>query len=153
MAAEHCLQPLIGDEFDVGCSAPSERRDEHRQPVVPAPDSREVNLHLTPWVGLERRDGGTRAPSEQNAKIADCLADEAVSIEPVSGLKFPVKQGKNREFLRFPRRSERLRHEKPWNRLDFFGEFPTQRNREFSLGNRDLFRRIREFTGADQVNQ
>jgi hypothetical protein len=62
-------------------------------------------------------------------------------------VKFPVKQGKNREFARFPRRSWRLRHKKAWNRLGFFSKFPTQRNRELFLDNRDLFRRIREFTG------
>jgi hypothetical protein len=53
MAAEQSLQPLIANELNVSCSAPSERRDEHRQTVATAPDSREVNLHLTPWVGLE----------------------------------------------------------------------------------------------------
>jgi hypothetical protein len=34
-------------------------------------------------------------------KIADCLADDAVRCEPLSGAKFPVKQGKYREFLTF----------------------------------------------------
>ena len=37
--------------------------------------------------------------------------------------------------------------------LVFLGKFPTQRNRELSLGNRDLFPQIREFTGMDQGNQ
>jgi hypothetical protein len=40
-------------------------------------------------------------PAEKNEKS---MADGAVSIELVSGVKFPVKQGKNREFLRFWRR-------------------------------------------------
>ena len=53
MAAEQRLQPLIGDELDVGRPAPSQRRDEHREPVAPAPDGREVSLHLAPWFGLE----------------------------------------------------------------------------------------------------
>src|SRR5271166_2340580 len=53
MTAEQRLQPLIGDELNVSRSAPSKRRDEHRQPVTPAPDSRKVNLHLSPRIGLE----------------------------------------------------------------------------------------------------
>ena len=61
--------------------------------------------------------------------------------------QFPDQQGKYREFRRFPRRFELLRREKPWNRLGFFGKFPTHRNRELFLGNRDLFRQIREFLG------
>jgi hypothetical protein len=46
-------QPLIGNELDVCRPAPSQRRDEHRQPVTPAPDGGEVGLHLAPWFGLE----------------------------------------------------------------------------------------------------
>ena len=53
VTAEQRLQPLIGDELNVSRPAPSQRRDEHRQPVRAAPDGREVDLHLAPWFGLE----------------------------------------------------------------------------------------------------
>jgi hypothetical protein len=53
VAAERRLQPLIGDEFDVGRPAPAQRRDEHCQPITAAADGREVGLHLTAWFGLE----------------------------------------------------------------------------------------------------
>ncbi len=68
-------------------------------------------------------------------------------------IKFPDKQGKNREFLRFQARSERSRPEKLRIGLGSSGKFPTQWNRELFLGNRDLFPQIREFTGMDQGNQ
>jgi hypothetical protein len=37
----------------------------------------------------------------ENPQRPDSLADDAVWSEPVSGRKFPVKQGKYREFSRF----------------------------------------------------
>ena len=86
---------------------------------------------------------------ERHRKIADWLADDAVSIEPVSSIKFPDQQGKYREFLRFPRRFERLRYEMPWNRLGFFGKFPTHRNRELSSPNRESLLRIREISARN----
>jgi hypothetical protein len=75
------------------------------------------------------------------------VADGAVLREPVSASKFPDKQGKNREFLRFQHGSDRHSDEKTKRCLGFFGKFPTQWNRELLLGNRELFLRIREFTG------
>src|SRR5215469_11970791 len=77
----------------------------------------------------------------------DSVADGAVWIERVSDVKFPVKQGKNREFLRFRAWTVWLGDEKPWLRLGFLGIFPTQRNREFFSGNRESFLRIRESMG------
>ena len=49
--------------------------------------------------------------------------------------------------MRFQARSKRYRPEKLRIGLGFLGEFPTQRNRELFLDNRDLFPQIREFTG------
>jgi hypothetical protein len=54
---------------------------------------------------------------------------DAVSSEPVSG-NFPVKQGKNREFLRIWADS---RHEAPYKMLNsghFSSQFPKKLNRE-----------------------
>ena len=52
-AAERCHQPLVVDELDVTRQAPAEGGDKHREPVAPAPDGREIGLHLAPWIGLE----------------------------------------------------------------------------------------------------
>jgi hypothetical protein len=57
VAAEHRLQQLIGDELDVSRPAPSQCRDEHREPVAPAPDGREVALHLAPGSVSNRISG------------------------------------------------------------------------------------------------
>lgn len=56
VAGEQRLYPFIGDELDVGCPPPAERRDEHREPIGSAPDGREVGLRLAP-----RRGGFTRS--------------------------------------------------------------------------------------------
>src|SRR5208282_860869 len=34
-------------------AAPTERRDEHREPILPSSDGREVGLHLAAWFGLK----------------------------------------------------------------------------------------------------
>jgi len=60
----------------------------------------------------------------ENAEIVDWVADGAVWIEPLSGVKFPDKQGKNREFMRFQARSKRLEARKVEDRLGFFGQIP-----------------------------
>lgn len=61
----------------------------------------------------------------------DWSVDGAVSIESVSGFKFPVKQGKNTEFFRFLPQSDRPSHEKAKRHAEFLGKFLPQRNREF----------------------
>jgi hypothetical protein len=45
----------------------------------------------------------------------------------------PIRAFRERldEFLRFRPRSKRLRHKKPRKHCEFFGKFPTQRNRDF----------------------
>ena len=53
MAAEQRLQPLIAHELDVRRPAPTQRCDEHRQPITSPPDRRKVSLHLSPRVGLK----------------------------------------------------------------------------------------------------
>ena len=47
------LDPLVGDELDIGGPAPPQRRDEYREPVATAPNDRPVHLHLLAWAGLE----------------------------------------------------------------------------------------------------
>ena len=47
------LDPLVGDELDIGGPAPAQRRDEYREPVAAAPNDRPVHLHLLAWAGLE----------------------------------------------------------------------------------------------------
>jgi hypothetical protein len=83
-------------------------------------------------------------------RIGDSVADEAVLIEPVSGVKFPVKQGKNREFVRFWPLLNCSRPEKPFVYLINQTKFPTQRNSEFFWANRELFSRIREFADRNR---
>ena len=39
--------------------------------------------------------------SAENAKVADWVADGAVSVEPVSALKLPDQQGRYRDFIKF----------------------------------------------------
>ena len=47
------LDPLVGDELDVGRPAPAQRRDEYRKPVAAAPNHRPVHLHLLAGFGLK----------------------------------------------------------------------------------------------------
>jgi hypothetical protein len=47
------LNPLVGDELDIGGPAPAQRRHESREPVAAAPNDRPVDLHLLAWAGLE----------------------------------------------------------------------------------------------------
>ena len=53
VASEQRLHSLVSDELDEGCAALAERRDEHRRPILPAPNGREVGLHLAPQFGFE----------------------------------------------------------------------------------------------------
>jgi hypothetical protein len=48
VTAEQRLHSFIGDELDVRRPAPAARRDEHRQPILPASNGREVGLQLAP---------------------------------------------------------------------------------------------------------
>ncbi len=71
------------------------------------------------------------------------MAVQGVSSEPVSA-DFPVKQGKNREFLRItPESGPRTRGNALIFPL-FLVEFPTRRNREFFQPNREFSRDNRE---------
>ncbi len=73
------------------------------------------------------------------------MAVEAVSSEPVSA-EFPVKQGKNREFLQ---NHPKIRPVGPSNTLIsrvFWVEFPKHRNREFFQRNREFNLRNRELS-------
>jgi len=70
----------------------------------------------------------------------------------LSAVRFPDHQGKYREFERSNPDFDRLRDEKCRRCLGFLGKFPTQRNREFLSGNRELFLRIREFSGLIREN-
>ncbi len=105
---------------------------------------------LSPVPRIERIGPSTRqfaAFSELYVNPTNCVADEAVWIEPFSAsnsLKNRERTGNSCDFERDP---SRHRPEKPWIRLGFLGKFPTQLNRELFFGNRDLFPRIREFTG------
>jgi hypothetical protein len=74
------------------------------------------------------------------------LADEAVTIEPVSASEFPANREINREYrdsgvtpqvwLQFNQQLQRLEV-----------KFPTQKNREFFEANREIYPLIRENYG------
>src|ERR1035437_2408804 len=85
--------------------------------------------------------------------MPDCVADDPVCCELLSAIKFPVKQGKYREFSRFGASRGRPAAEKALSSLWFSWEFPTQPNRELFRGNRELFQRIREFSGRIRETQ
>src|SRR5208283_2688122 len=53
VASEQRLHSLIGDELDVAGTAPTQRSDEHRQPILATSNRREVSLHLVARFGLE----------------------------------------------------------------------------------------------------
>src|SRR5260370_31619109 len=98
MTAEDGLQGLISDEFDVARSAPSKRRDEHRQPVTPTPDSRKVNLHLSPWISLESNQRLRLSEWSQSGKVI--LQDavpagvaEAPQLTQQHSRRNPVRRG------------------------------------------------------------
>jgi hypothetical protein len=64
------------------------------------------------------------------------VAEEPVSSEPVSGLKFPANRENNREFSKF----EALGHAKSGNLLvdqRLGGKFPATLNREFFRHNKE----------------
>src|SRR5215471_16665672 len=79
-----------------------------------------------------------------------CVADGTVSLELLSAIEFPDKQGKNRDSLRFWPFLNRPRAEKSSAYLINFDKIPTQWNREIFLDSRDLLRLIKECTKADQ---
>jgi hypothetical protein len=60
--------------------------------------------------------------------------------------RFPVIQGKYREFSRFRGLSATMDRRKDVYSLAFLIEFPTQPNREIFRRNRELIRRNREFS-------
>ena len=72
---------------------------------------------------------------QQNRQVS--LAEDAVSSEPVSARKFPVLQGKYREFGNFRPGSPSRGRKKAKDRAAIGGKFPAPRNREF-------FQRCRE---------
>jgi len=72
-----------------------------------------------------------RAFLERVPEIADSMAVAPVFGEPFSAGKFPVKQGKYREFSRFRARSGPIDAEKCRIYKGFFGKFSARRNREF----------------------
>jgi hypothetical protein len=47
------LDPLIGDELDIGGPAPAQGRHKHRKPITAAPNHRPVDLHLFARPGLK----------------------------------------------------------------------------------------------------
>jgi hypothetical protein len=73
-------------------------RDEHRQPILPAPDGREVDLHLTPWVGL---DPNQRLWLGQWSRSGKVILQDAVPAEIAERPQFaqqhcrrnPVRRG------------------------------------------------------------
>ena len=95
-----------------------------------APRPAGICPYLHKVVKLHRLDGGWRS-----------LTRTALYV------KFPDHQGKYREFERSDPHFDRPRDEKRRRCLGFLAKFPTQRNREFLRGNRELFLRIREFSG------
>src|SRR5215472_13971414 len=76
MTAEQRLQPLVSHELNVSRAAPTERRDERREPVAPAPDGREVGLHLAPGIGLEPNQRLWRSYRSQRCEI---ILEDAVA--------------------------------------------------------------------------
>src|SRR5260370_34158772 len=98
MTAEHGLQALISDEFDVARSAPSKRRDEHRQPVTPTPDSRKVNLHLSPCISLKSNQRLRLSEWSQSSKVIpqDAVTaglDEAPQLTQQHSRRNPHRRG------------------------------------------------------------
>jgi hypothetical protein len=65
-------------------------------------------------------------------------------------VKFPDHQGRYREFSRFCPSWSPPAPEKALSSLGFLSKFPTQRNREFFLANRELNLPIREFPGRSR---
>src|SRR5436190_13551158 len=53
LSLDQRLNPLIGDELDVGRPTPTRCRDEHREPVIAAPDGRSVHPDLLTGLGLK----------------------------------------------------------------------------------------------------
>src|SRR5262249_47957689 len=76
MTAEQRLQPLVGHELYVSRPAPSQGRDEHRQPVASPADGSEVGLHLVPWFNLEPNQRIRLSRRPQSRKV---LLEDAVS--------------------------------------------------------------------------
>jgi hypothetical protein len=70
--------------------------------------------------------------------MPDSLADVAVHYELLSGLEFPDKQGKYREFWDFRSFAANSRRGKAARSLPFFSEFPRVKNREFQQWIREL---------------
>ena len=70
------LDPLVGDELDIGGPAPAERRDKYRKPVLAAPDDRPVDLHLFAWRGLEpdHRLGRLLRPQRRHEQLQHRVA-------------------------------------------------------------------------------
>jgi hypothetical protein len=53
------LDPLVGDELDIGGAAPTQGRHKHRKPVAASPNDRPVDLHLLARPGLKTDDGSS----------------------------------------------------------------------------------------------
>jgi hypothetical protein len=97
-----------------------------------APESRDRQLSPVRYdSGKSRAKLRFLQKTETISRRSECLADDAICYEPLSAAKFPVKQEKYREFLRFQPRQRPPSVEKPAVCLRFRGEFPTLRNREF----------------------
>lgn len=56
-----------------------------------------------------------------------------------NGVRFPVMQGKYREFFHFRATIESSANQKRWIPKSFWGQFPAQENREFCSPNREPF--------------
>src|SRR6266446_1266208 len=97
VAAEQCRQPFIGDEFDIRRPAPTEGRDEHREPVASAPDDGEVYLHLAAGLGLkpDKRLGPDYRPQQPKMFLED--ADPAPIAE---GSQFAQQHRRRNPFRR-----------------------------------------------------
>jgi hypothetical protein len=76
--------------------------------------------------------------STENAKSVDWLADDAVCCELLSVIEFPDHQGKYRELRAFEALLPLHLVRKSASPLAFFRKFPTQQNREFCLGIREV---------------
>jgi hypothetical protein len=72
----------------------------------------------------------------------DSLADDAVWSEPLSSGKFPVRQGKYREFRQFERLAGRQLGQKPRIYKDLGPNSLLEQNREFRLADQGILRPI-----------
>ena len=69
---------------------------------------------------------------------SDSLADDAVWSEPLSSGKFPVRQGKYREFRQFERLAGRQLGQKPRVYKDLEPNSLLEQNREFRLADQGI---------------